>query len=286
MGAINQVAVFGGKGMLGTDLNKILMSRGLVPTIYDLPDLDVRNSRHIEMALEEADAVVNCAAYTNVDGAESDAETAYRVNADAVGNLGRLAAVRNVPVLHISTDFVFDGEGDRPYRETDPVGPLGVYGASKLKGERLLEQSGCRWCTVRVQWTYGAAGNNFIKKILERARSGQPLKVVDDQVGSPTSTREVALTLTELLLRPEGMPQGLFHFAAAGYASRFEVARFIVKKKGLGVDVIPCKSNEFITPARRPLNSRFDCSKIAGFLAEPIKPWQVPLGHYLERIST
>ena len=286
MGAINQVAVLGGKGMLGTDLNQMLMRRGLVPTIYDLPDLDIRNPRHIEMALQEADAVVNCAAYTNVDGAESDAETAYQVNADAAGNLGRLAAGRNIPVLHVSTDFVFDGEGDRPYKETDPVGPLGVYGASKLKGERLLEQSGCRCCIVRVQWTYGAAGNNFVKKILERAGSGRPLKVVDDQVGSPTSTREVALVLTELLLRPEGLPQGLFHFAAAGYASRFAVARFVISKMGLDVDVVPCKSREFVTPARRPLNSRFDCRKISGFLAETIKPWQVPLEHYLESLSS
>jgi dTDP-4-dehydrorhamnose reductase len=285
MGTVKQVAVFGGRGMLGTDLFEILMGRGLVPTTYDLPELDLRNAGHLEMALLEADAVVNCAAYTNVDGAESNAETAYSVNADAVGTLGRLAAGRNVPVLHISTDFVFDGKGDRPYKEDDPVGPLGVYGASKLKGEQLLAESGCHYCTVRVQWTYGTSGNNFIKKILERGRNGRPLKVVDDQIGAPTSTREVALALTDLLLRPEGMPQGLFHFAAAGYASRFEVARFVIENKGLDVEVTPCKSNEFATPARRPLNSRFDCRKISEFLAEPIKPWQVPLEYYLEHLE-
>jgi len=255
-----------------------------VPTTYDLPELDLRNNRHLKMALQEADAVVNCAAYTNVDGAESDAAAAFSINADAVATLGRLAAGRKVPVLHISTDFVFDGKGERPYNEEDPVGPLGVYGASKLKGEQLLAESGCRFCIVRVQWTYGAAGNNFIRKILERGQSGQALKVVDDQIGAPTSTQEAALALTELLLRPKGMPQVLFHFAAGGYASRFEVARFVIGKKGLGADVIPCKSQEFATPARRPLNSRFDCRKIAEFLAEPIKPWQVPLEHYLEHV--
>ena len=285
MGAVKQVAVFGGRGMLGTDLIETLMRRGLVPTTYDLPELDLRKAGHLKMALQEADAVVNCAAYTNVDGAESNAEAAYSINADAVGTLGRLAAGHNVPVLHISTDFVFDGKGDRPYREDDPVGPLGVYGASKLKGEQLLAQSGCRYCTVRIQWTYGKAGDNFVKKILERGRNGRPLKVVDDQIGAPTSTREVALALTELLLQPGGVPPGLFHFAAAGYASRFEVARFVIEKKKLGVDVIPCKSNEFVAPARRPLNSRFNCGKIARFLKEPIKPWQVPLEHYLESVS-
>jgi len=282
MGSIYQVAVLGGKGMLGTDLNQVLMSRGLVPTIYDLPKLDILNNRQLAMALDEADAVVNCAAYTDVDGAESNTETAYRVNAEAVGNLGRLAAERDLPVLHVSTDFVFDGDGDSPYAEEDAVGPLGVYGASKLKGEQLLAESGCRYCTVRVEWTYGKNGKNFIAKILERARSGQEIKVVDDQVGSPTGTREVALVLTELLQRPGGLPLGLFHFAAAGYASRFEVARFVIEKSGLDGQVVPCKSSEFASPARRPLNSRFDCRKISRFLAEPIQPWQIPLERYLE----
>ena len=166
MGTVKQVAVFGGRGMLGTDLIDTLMSRGLVPTTYDLPELDIRNARHLEMALQEADAAVNCAAYTNVDGAESDPDTAFSVNADAVGTLGRLATAKDVPVLHISTDFVFNGKGNDPYKENDPVGPLSVYGASKLKGEQLLAQSGCLYCIVRIQWTYGKAGNNFIMKIL------------------------------------------------------------------------------------------------------------------------
>jgi len=285
MSSIHQVAVFGGRGMLGTDLIKILMSRGLVPTTYDLPELDIRNARHLEMALREADAVVNCAAYTNVDGAEAEAEAAYSVNAYAVETLGKLAANMKVPVLHISTDFVFDGKGDRPYREDDPVCPLGIYGASKLKGEQLLAQSGCRYCTIRVQWTYGASGNNFIKKILEKARNRQPLKVVDDQIGAPTSTQDVSLVLAELLLQADGLPQGLFHFAAAGYASRYEVARFVIEKSGLDVEIIPCRSQEFVSVARRPLNSRFDCSKIAQLLKEPIKPWQFSLEHYIEQVS-
>jgi len=179
---------------------------------------------------------------------------------------------------------VFDGRGNRPYRETDPAEPLGVYGASKLKGERLLAESGCRFCIVRVQWTYGRNGRNFIGKILERARSGQPLKVVDDQIGAPTSTREVSQALADLLECHEGLPEGLFHFAAAGYASRFEVARFVIAKKAPDNGVSPCKSDEFAAPARRPLNSRFNCDKIAAYLSEPVKHWQLPLEHYLEHV--
>ncbi len=279
----DKIAVLGGKGMLGTDLVATLTAGGWSPTIYDLPEFDLADPQHIQHALDQADTVVNCAAYTNVDGAESDPETAYRVNAESVGLLGRLAAQRGIPVLHISTDFVFDGGGNQPYGEDDPVGPLGVYGASKLKGEQLLAQSGCSFCIVRVQWTYGAAGINFIEKILNRARGGGPLQVVDDQIGAPTSTVEVAKALVELLMHPAGLPQGLFHFAAAGYVSRYEVARFVLDRKGLKVDLTPCKSCDFVCPAQRPLNSRFDCRRITGILTRPIQPWQIPLEHYLEQ---
>lgn len=279
----NRIAVLGGKGMLGTDLVATLTTGGWVPTDYDLPEFDLSDPRHVQHALDQADVVINCAAYTNVDGAEADPETAYRVNAEAVGQLGRLAAPRGIPVVHISTDFVFDGRSHRPYREDDPVGPLGVYGASKLKGEQLLAQSGCACCMVRVQWTYGAAGNNFIEKILTRARSGGPLKVVDDQIGAPTSTLEVSRTLADLLALPSGLPEGLFHFAAAGYVSRYDVARFVLDRMKLKVELSACQSSDFVSPAQRPLSSRFDCSKIAGLLTQPIQPWQIPLEHYLEQ---
>ena len=136
--------------------------------------------------------MINCAAYTNVDGAESQKELAHRVNGEAVGQLGRLAAERGKWVLHFSTDFVFDGELDRPYAETDAPNPINEYGRSKLAGERLLAQSGCSHCIVRLEWTYGTHGNNFVTKIIERARASGQLKVVDDQVGSPTATTEVA----------------------------------------------------------------------------------------------
>jgi len=275
------VAILGGRGMLGRDLAVACTRGGFEVRVYDLPEFDLLNPGQVREAVDTADAVVNCAAYTNVDGAESQKELAHRVNGEAVGQLGRLAAGRGKWVLHFSTDFVFDGALDRPYMETDTPNPISEYGRSKLAGERLLEQSGGAHCIVRLEWTYGAHGNNFVTKILERARTTGQLKVVDDQVGSPTATTEVARVACRLL---ERRAEGLFHFANSGYASRFEVAKFITGQLGLDAQVLPCRSWDYPSPARRPLNSRFDCSKIQALLGEPIRPWQEPLSRFLRHL--
>jgi dTDP-4-dehydrorhamnose reductase len=280
MNNIKRVAILGGRGMLGTDLAGALRQNNIEPVVYDLPEFDLTQVEHVTNALGNVDYVINCAAYTNVDGAETDQERAYQVNGDAVGQLGKYAAKAGVPVLHISTDFVFDGQGDQAHTEMDCPSPISVYGASKWQGEQTLVQSGCNPCIVRVQWTYGHAGTNFIKKICDRARSQGQLKVVDDQIGSPTATVEVAKALVELI---QGEAHGLYHYASSGYVSRFHMAEFLVKHLGLDVTVEPCKTSEFICPAARPLNSRFDCTKIARQLNEPIKSWQEALISYLEQ---
>jgi dTDP-4-dehydrorhamnose reductase len=275
------VAILGGRGMLGRDLAAACAGIGLEARVYDLPEFDLLASEHARDAIDVADAVINCAAYTSVDGAESQKELAHRVNGEAVGQLGRLAAGSGKWVLHFSTDFVFDGALDRPYRETDVPKPISEYGRSKLAGERLLEQSGCAHCIMRLEWTYGAHGNNFVTKIIERARTGGQLKVVNDQIGAPTATTEVSQVACRLL---ERRAEGLFHFANRGYASRFDVAKFIVEQLALSVQVSPCRSADYLSPARRPLNSRFDCSKIQALLGEPIRPWQEPLADFLRQL--
>lgn len=281
MANIKRIAILGGKGMLGTDLAETLRRNHIEAVVYDLPEFDLTQKEHVAHALRQVDWVVNCAAYTNVDGAESDQARAYQVNAEAVTQLGQMAAETDVPVLHISTDFVFDGQGTRPYTETDAPNPISVYGASKRAGEQGLEQSGCEHCIVRVQWTYGHAGTNFVKKICERAQTQGQLKVVEDQIGSPTATVEVAKALLELMRK---QTRGLFHYASSGYVSRFHMAESLVKQLGLDVTVQPCKTEEFICPAARPLNSRFDCSKVSRLLDSPISPWQEALTKYLEKI--
>jgi len=275
------IAILGGRGMLGTDLADICRRQGFDVNVFDLPDFDVTNSQQLEQAVSAADAIVNCAAYTDVDGAESEVELAHRVNAEAVGRLGALAKDADKWVLHISTDFVFDGRSDTPYVETDLPNPVNEYGKSKLAGERLLGESGCKHCILRVEWTYGLHGDNFVTKIIQRAKKDKTVKVVDDQIGSPTATAEVAKVICKLLQKK---PEGIFHFASTGYVSRYEMAKFIFDKLSLDVNLLPCKTGDFVSAAVRPLNSRFDCGKIKALLNEQIEPWQVPLERFLRQL--
>ena len=205
---------------------------------------------------------------------------AYKINAQAVGALGELAKKTQKWVLHISTDFVFDGRLSGAYLETDQPNPINAYGRTKLAGEQFLAQSGCSHCIIRVQWTYGRAGTNFVAKLIARAQRDKDIKVVDDQRGSPTATVEVAKAIYRLL--PQ-RPQGLFHFAAAGCVSRFEMAKFIFENLNMPVNLIGCKTSDFPSPAARPLNSCFNCGKIQALLDEPIAPWQIPLKQFLSQ---
>jgi dTDP-4-dehydrorhamnose reductase len=275
------VAILGSKGMLGTDLTETCRQENFEVKEFDLPEFDITNSKQLKQAINTAQIIVNCAAYTNVDGAEKESKLAHKVNAEAVGQLGALAKKANRWLLHISTDFVFDGKLNRPYVETDLPNPISEYGRSKLAGEQLLIESSCRHCIMRIQWTYGLHGNNFVTKLIQRAKTNNTLKVVDDQIGSPTATTEVAKVICKLLLKK---PQGLFHFANSGYVSRYEMAKFIFDKLSISTNLSPCKSSDFITDAARPLNSRFDCSKIRALLEDPIAPWQVPLENFLRQL--
>jgi len=275
------ISILGGKGMLGSDIADICHRRGIDTTILDLPEFDITNPKQLAEVVKSTQIIVNCAAYTNVDGAENQIESAYKINAEAVGRLGALARKADVLVLHISTDFVFDGRSDKPYIETDPANPVNTYGKTKLAGEYLLSQSGCGHCILRVEWTYGSAGDNFVTRLIKRAKTGGTLTVVDDQVGSPTATIEVAETICKVLSRK---PEGIFHFAGTGYVSRFEMAKFIFDKLSMDVNLLPCKTSDYPSPAARPLNSRFDCSKIKGLLDEPIESWQGPLERFLRQL--
>jgi len=276
-----KIAILGGRGMLGTDLAQACAARGFNFQVFDLPEFDITNTEHIASVVNQSAVIVNCAAYTNVDKAQTEANLAHQVNATAVGDLGKLARDTGAWVLHISTDFVFDGQLDRPYTETDAPNPINVYGKTKLAGEQLLARTGCSHCIIRLQWTYGKAGRNFVSKLIARAKEDKNLRVVDDQTGSPTATTEVAETICQLLPHK---PQGLFHFAAIGYSTRFEAAKFIFDKLDMPVNLTACKSGDYASAATRPLNSRFNCSKIQALLGETIKPWQGPLGLFLESL--
>ncbi len=267
--------------MLGSDVAFACRQNGFTTTVFDLPKFDIRNKSHLTTALKQVEAVINCAAYTNVDKAETQTELAYQINAEAVKKLGQIAKKTNTWLLHISTDFVFDGKKKKPYSESDKPNPINAYGKTKLKGEQFLAETDCKYSIMRIEWTYGLSGNNFVKKIVNRSKTQKHLKVVDDQLGSPTATAQVAKVICELL---EKEPQDIFHYAADGYVSRFQIAKFILEKINIPVDLIACKTDDFPSDAARPLNSCFECSKIKEFLKQPIEHWQQALERFLHKL--
>ena len=283
-GGNDLIAVLGAKGILGTDLVKAFANTDKSADAYDLPEFDITDLEQLRRITDSYKTIINCAAYTNVEKAESEIEKAFRVNAEAVGLLAKLAQKTGSQICHISTDFVFDGKSDDPYHETDKTNPINTYGSSKLAGEKLFIESGVDGCIIRLQWTYGHNGNNFIKKIIEIAEHNDSLKVVGDQIGSCTATEQIAVAIVELLSSNTSLPDGIFHYAAKGFASRYDIAGFIFDKLGINVKLSACKTSDYKTAAARPLNSRFNCDKIQKLLTKPIKSWQEPLEKFLEQL--
>jgi dTDP-4-dehydrorhamnose reductase len=277
----DKIIILGGKGMLGTDVAGECKSRGLHFEVFDLPDFDITNQQNLAEVVRGAQTIINCAAYTNVEKAETETGLAFRVNSEAVGELAILARNSGAWVIHISTDFVFDGTNSKPYTEKDIPHPINAYGRTKLAGERLLAENRCRHCIIRLEWTYGFGGDNFVKKLLNKARTQKELKVVDDQLGSPTETTEAAKAVCDLVHKK---PTGIYHFASQGYTSRFGVAQFIAETLRLDVQLTHCKTVDYPSAAARPLNSRFDCNKIRPLLSGPVKSWQVPLEEFLKKL--
>lgn len=274
------VLILGGKGMLGCDIARALEARAIPYRVLDLPEFNITDAGQVASALKTASAVINCAAYTDVEKAQSQPDLAAEINAHAVGRLGQACKNAGLWLLHFGTDFVFDGKLDRPYTEDDAPNPLSVYGSTKLLGEELLRQSGADHCVVRIEWTYGKSGNNFVKKIVAACQGKTEIRVVDDQVGSPTPTVEIASLSADML---NTRPTGLYLFASSGYVSRWEMAQFVARKLNLPVNVLPCKTSDFKTAAQRPLNSRFDCKKIRSLMKTDITDWQRSLIRYLEQ---
>lgn len=276
----NGIALLGGRGMLGTEVAELFLDADI--KVCDLPDFDITNENQLSGVLTDCDIVINCSAFTDVEKAESQRDIAFKVNAEAVGSLAKIAYQKNIYVIHISTDFIFDGNKAGTYKETDLPNPINVYGQSKLQGEKLLAQHHNFYSIIRVQWTYGKNGTNFISKLVSLSKNKNSLKVVDDQFGSPTATKEAAKVIKEFVAKK---PVGFFHYAAAGKASRYEVAKFAFEKLKLKTELVACKTSEFKTAAQRPLNSCFCCDKIQTVLAEPIEHWQRPLERFLGTVS-
>jgi dTDP-4-dehydrorhamnose reductase len=251
-----RILITGAGGMLGRDVSRAAATAGLDALPVDHQALDVTDADVVAEVVREAspDVVINCAAWTDVDGAESAPEAANRANRDGAANLAGAAASSGAWIVHMSSDYVFDGTRSEPYVESDPVGPLSVYGRSKLDGELAVAQLAPECHTiVRSSWLFGPAGNCFPKTILRLASEREELVVVDDQVGCPTFTGHLAGALVRL---SAGDPlPGIVHVAAGGQCSWFELATEIVRAAELACEVTPAKSADLARPAPRPAYS-------------------------------
>ena len=258
------------------------------------PALDLGQPQSIESALRAAkpDLIVSAAAYTAVDQAESDEAAAFAVNADGPAELARVAKALGVPLIHISTDYVFDGSKNAPYNESDPVAPLGVYGRSKLAGEQQVAANTSDYAILRTAWVYSPYGKNFLRTMLRLAETRDELNVVDDQIGNPTSALDIADAVLavgrNLLASNDAALRGVFHLSGTGEGSWADFATEIFRLSKLqgGVHALVGRipSSAYPTPARRPANSRLDCSKLAKIHGVTLPDWRLSTEHVVKQL--
>ena len=284
------ILLLGCNGQVGWELQRSLQSiGGLIPCDFDCPEANRADFLQPESLRDlvrrhRPKVIVNAAAHTAVDKAESEPDIARRINATAPGVLAQEAAALGACIVHYSTDYVFDGSGDKPRTEDAPVAPLSVYGRTKLEGEQAVRGSGCQHLILRTSWVYAARGVNFAKTMLRLSAERDELKVIDDQIGAPTGAdllADVTAHAIRLLLhRPDLV--GTYHCVASGQTSWYGYARYVIdwaRTHGLPVKVAPefvrpVSTGEYPTPARRPLNSRLDTSKLRHAFGLQLPPWQ------------
>jgi dTDP-4-dehydrorhamnose reductase len=286
------ILITGGSGQVGTGI--VQANRGrfeiIAPPRAEL-NLADRNSIGAMLGSHEWSAIINSGAYTAVDKAESESDAAFAINGDAPGIIAKAAAERGIPLLHVSTDYVFDGSKDSFYNEDDPVAPLGVYGASKEVGEQAVRAAGGRSLILRTAWVVSPWGNNFVKTMLRLGAEREKLGVVADQIGCPTSAADIAetlLTLAERLLADRSAPTGTYHFVNTGQASWHDLATHVFKRAAQRGRTAPkvdaITTADYPTPARRPANSRLATDKIAEDFDITPRPWQDAIDDILETL--
>lgn len=281
----------GNRGMLGTEVHRRLQARKLEHVATDL-DVDITDGQSVNdfsgpLALSW---IVNCSAYTAVDRAEDEPERAFRINADGVGNLASAARQKGARLLHISTDYVFDGKKAGAYLETDSPNPSGVYGRSKLQGELHVRENIDRHVILRTAWLYGPAGANFVRTMLRLFQERDEVKVVADQWGSPTLAGDLADAILTILNR-ETVQYGTYHFTNDGRTNWFEFASLIRELAGKHhlvdreVRLVPIKTEEYPTKALRPANSYLSKEKIKAVFGIPVRPWQKALESFMNDMA-
>ena len=278
-----RVLVTGVKGQLGYDVMNELAGRGHEGIGVDIQEMDITDAASVEKVITEAapDAVIHCAAYTAVDAAEDNVDLCRRVNAGGTENIARVCKALNCKMMYISTDYVFNGQGTRPWEPDDKREPLNVYGQTKYEGELAVEALE-KFFLVRIAWVFGVNGKNFIKTMLNLGKTRDHLTVVADQIGSPTYTYDLARLLVDMI---ETDKYGRYHATNEGLCSWYEFACEIFKQAGMNVTVSPVTSDQYPAKAKRPMNSRMDKSKLDEMGFKRLPSWQDALGRYLKEIQ-
>lgn len=281
-----RILVTGAKGQLGHDVVNEMLKRGLIPVGVDVEEMDITDKAACDKVITEADvdAVIHCAAYTAVDAAEDNVELCRKVNADGTRNIAEVCKKLDIKMMYISTDYVFNGQGTRPWEPDDHREPLNVYGQTKYEGELAVEELVEKFFTVRIAWVFGVNGKNFIKTMLRIGKEKGAATVVDDQIGSPTYTYDLARLLVDMIQTDK---YGRYHATNEGLCSWYEFACEIFRQAGMDhVTVTPVPSSEYpASKAKRPMNSRISKDKLEqnGFTRLPA--WQDAVARYLKEIT-
>lgn len=279
-----RVLVTGAAGQLGHDVMDELEKRNHEAVGVDVQEMDITDEVKVQQVITEADvdAVIHCAAYTAVDAAEDNVELCRKINAEGTENVAKVCRDLDLKMMYISTDYVFDGQGKRPWEPDDERHPLNVYGQTKYEGEIAIEECLDKYFIVRIAWVFGVNGKNFIKTMLNLAKTHDRLTVVNDQTGSPTYTYDLARLLVDMI---ETEKYGRYHATNEGLCTWYEFACEIFKQAGVEIEVAPVSSAEYPAKAKRPENSRMSKAKLDENGFERLPSWQDALNRYLREIE-
>ena len=279
-----KVFVTGVKGQLGYDVVKELDRRGITAIGVDIDEMDITDGESVDRVIREAapDAVIHCAAFTAVDAAEEQAELCRRVNVDGPRNIAKICRELDIKMIQISTDYVFSGEGEKPWEPEDEGAPKSVYGQTKYEGELAVQELLDKFFIVRIAWVFGINGKNFVKTMLNLSEKYNTLRVVNDQFGSPTYTYDLAKLLVDMVQTDK---YGIYHATNEGICSWYEFACAIFKEAGIDMQVVPVTSEEYGAKANRPKNSRMSKEKLTAAGFDRLPTWQDALSRYLGELK-
>ncbi len=279
-----KVLVTGVKGQLGYDVAKELEKRGTSVVGVDVDEMDITDEVAVRRVISEAlpDAVIHCAAYTAVDAAQDNEEMCRKVNAEGTRYIAKMCKELGIKMLYISTDYVFDGQGTRPWEPDDERNPLSVYGQTKYEGELAVQNMLDKYFIVRITWTFGVNGKNFVKTMLRLSEKNSSIRVVNDQYGSPTATADLAVLLSDMIATDK---YGIYHATNEGICTWYEFTCEIFRQAGIGVEVVPVTTAEYGAKAPRPANSRMSKDKLTANGFERLPSWQDALTRYLKELG-